>query len=100
MAPFIANSKGFRVHSILHSETQRGKGPADGHFAVAINLDTEFLNEKGLNVTTLADVVVALNHSKGIANTTADLIDIDRNFWKHLRMKQSVSTKQIGVLGR
>lgn len=34
---FAAKLKGFCVHSIRNSETQRGKGSADGHFAVAMN---------------------------------------------------------------
>lgn len=43
ISPFVEKSR-LRVHSVLHSEMQRGKGPADGNFPVVMSLITKFVN--------------------------------------------------------
>lgn len=51
-----------RLKSIVHSETQGGKGRADIHFATAIKYVTKYIEEGCRDIVTPHDLVEALNH--------------------------------------
>lgn len=77
--PFIAKGHGMNLKEIVHSETQRGKSLLDAHFTLAMRDVNKFVNDTTLNASTPCDLVTAMKHRDGVANTTVELTDIDRN---------------------
>lgn len=76
---FIAKEHGLLLNGFTYSETQRGKSLLEAHFALAMMHINRFCNETRRDVTTPGDIVVALNSNIGVANSTAELVHIDRS---------------------
>ena len=77
-----AMSAGIKILSIIHTETQDGKGLADGHFSVAFKHVVEYLITRLMNAfrkvctpTALADALASKN---GLNNSGVQLNFIDR----------------------
>jgi hypothetical protein len=75
-------SSGIKILSIIHTETQDGKGLADGHFSVAFKHVVEYLITRLMNtfrkVCTPAALTDALASKNGLNNSGVQLNYIDR----------------------
>lgn len=78
IAPFPSKGVALVLKGVLHSEAQGGKILVDAHFAVAMRELNRFVNDTALNLSTPADLVTALDHRGGAANSTTELGDIYR----------------------
>lgn len=83
------------LKGIVIYETQRGKRLVDAHFAVAMKEVNQFVNYIKLIVTTPGDFVTEFQHRGGIANSTAQLVEIDR---EHVSMMQCTEGDKAGKL--
>lgn len=72
------------MRSIVHNETQDGKGPADLHFAGVTRYVDRYIEILGLDVVTSMDLVNAINHGNGLKDMTAQIFDINM---EHTNMK-------------
>lgn len=66
-----------KLDRFIHSETQDGKGPADGHFAVAMRYVDKYIAENELDVVTPTDLVRAINHGRGMKGCIGELFNVD-----------------------
>jgi hypothetical protein len=75
-------SAGIKILSIIHTETQDGKGLADGHFSVAFKHVVEYLITRLMNafrkVCTPSALTDALASKNGLNNSGVQLNYIDR----------------------
>lgn len=101
IVPFICQRYDIKVHSIVQSETQDGKGVADIHFATAMRHVIRYIEERRADIITPEDLVTALKHGQGMKGCIAELFNVNRNckqydFWWNA-FKVGV---EIGHLGR
>jgi hypothetical protein len=91
-------SSGIKILSIIHTETQDGKGLADGHFSVAFKHVVEYLITRLMNlfrkVCTPAALTDALASKNGLNNSSVQLNYIDREKQEQLEtMLSSISAQ-------
>jgi hypothetical protein len=61
----------------IHTGVQDGKGPIDGHFAVAMKHVSRYC-DMGNNVVTPMDIVKALRANEGVNNSVAEMVSINQ----------------------
>lgn len=88
------------LQKCVHSETHRGKRLLDVHFAVAMCHVNLFVNDTTCNVSTPGDLVYALQQRDAIANTTAELIGVDRTARSMLLWNKAKKAKRTAAMGR
>ena len=100
MGPFIAKSHSLFMEGFVHSETQRGKSLVDAHFALAMMHISRYCTETRKDVTTPADVVEALNSFGGVANCTAEMVHLRRDYPVLRHWLTAESEGRLSKLGR
>ena len=73
----VAEKHGLRIVRYIHTGVQDGKGPIDGHFAVAMKHVLRYCNS-GNNVVTPVQIVDALRSNGGVNNSISEMISINR----------------------
>ena len=76
-APIIAKSHGVKLTSIIHPATQCGKSEVEGNFGIDMRHVQKYVRQTKRDVTCPTDVVTALNHCGGIANSCVDFISLN-----------------------
>ena len=88
-----------KVTTLIHTETQDGKGAIDGHFAIAMRHVLRMVCS-GHNAVTPAQLVSLLRSNGGLSNSYPELFSMDRDKLSVLTSKYSSTLKRLERLGR
>ena len=105
----LLNTKFYRenvfIETVIHSETQDGKGICDAHFATAMSHLCHFLRNSRRNtirrINTPNGLATALAWNRGIHDSFVQLIQVDRNFLDKLLLYfKPICNKMKKYIGR
>lgn len=90
----------FFISRIMHTETQDGKGITDSHFAIMMRwlrtFVTNFIANKIRRINTPPGLAYALSWRGGVANSSVQLVEVDRDHIEFLANFLKDACKKLG----